>query len=80
MLLCIVLCALVIVEWSELKEPFHVISVHSYSVEMCEIVAVRKTEDDDQDAAQTGKHQKKTKQLYPYAFTGMTFTEALHYH
>uniref|UniRef100_A0A3B4FAK8 Ceramide kinase-like n=1 Tax=Pundamilia nyererei TaxID=303518 RepID=A0A3B4FAK8_9CICH len=64
MLLCIVLCALVIVEWSELKEPFHVISVHSYSVEVCEIVAVRKTEDYDQDAAQTGKHQKKTKQLY----------------
>ncbi|CAI5635742.1 unnamed protein product [Oreochromis niloticus] len=44
-------------------------SVQSYSVEVCEIVAVRKTEDDDQDAAQTGKHQKKTKQLYPYAFT-----------
>uniref|UniRef100_A0A3Q4N961 Ceramide kinase n=1 Tax=Neolamprologus brichardi TaxID=32507 RepID=A0A3Q4N961_NEOBR len=41
----------------------------SYSVEVCEIVAVRKTEDDDQDAAQTGKHQKKTKQLYPFAFT-----------
>lgn len=80
MLLCIVLCALVIVEWSELKEPFHVISVHSYSVEVCEIVAVCKTEDDDQDAAQTGKHQKKTKQLYRYAFTGMTFTEAFHYH
>ncbi|XP_041834006.1 ceramide kinase [Melanotaenia boesemani] len=45
-------------------------AAHSHTVQVCEIVAVRKTEDEDD--TQTRRHQKKTNhlsQLYPCAFT-----------
>ncbi|KAF1372476.1 hypothetical protein PFLUV_G00265810 [Perca fluviatilis] len=47
-------------------------TAHSHAVQVCEIVAVHKTKDDDQDSKETRKSQKKAKQhsqLYPHAFT-----------
>ncbi|XP_030576327.1 ceramide kinase [Archocentrus centrarchus] len=42
---------------------------YSHTVEVCEIVAVHKTEDGDHGGAQIMTRQQKTKLLYPYAFT-----------
>ncbi|XP_042259391.1 ceramide kinase [Thunnus maccoyii] len=47
-------------------------TAHSHAVLVCEIVAVRKTEEGDQDDTETRRSQKKTKQhseQYPHAFT-----------
>ncbi|KAL7370668.1 hypothetical protein ABVT39_007285 [Epinephelus coioides] len=47
-------------------------TAHSHVVQVCEIVAVHKTKDDDQDNTETRRSQKKAKQrsqLYPHAFT-----------
>ncbi|XP_049423287.1 ceramide kinase [Epinephelus fuscoguttatus] len=47
-------------------------TAHSHAVQVCEIVAVHKTKDDDQDNTETRRSQKKAKQhsqLYPHAFT-----------
>ncbi|XP_056224002.1 ceramide kinase [Seriola aureovittata] len=46
-------------------------TAHSHAIQVCEIVAVRKSEEDDRDDTKTGG-QKKAKQhyqLYPHAFT-----------
>uniref|UniRef100_A0A3B5B411 Ceramide kinase-like n=1 Tax=Stegastes partitus TaxID=144197 RepID=A0A3B5B411_9TELE len=43
-------------------------AAHSHTVQVCEIVAVRKTEDED-DAQKTRKSRKEADQLHPYAFT-----------
>ncbi|TMS02574.1 Ceramide kinase [Larimichthys crocea] len=47
-------------------------TAHSHAVQVCEIVAVRKMKDDDQDSTDTRRSDKKEKQLsqlYPHAFT-----------
>ncbi|XP_070848552.1 ceramide kinase [Chaetodon trifascialis] len=47
-------------------------TAHSHAVKVCEIVAVHKTKDDDQDNAETRRSQNKAKQISPpcpYAFT-----------
>ncbi|XP_042367596.1 ceramide kinase [Plectropomus leopardus] len=47
-------------------------TAHSNAVQVCEIVSVCKTKDDDQDDTETRRSQKKAKQqahLYPHAFT-----------
>ncbi|KAI3366857.1 hypothetical protein L3Q82_009508, partial [Scortum barcoo] len=47
-------------------------TAHSHAVQVCEIVAVRQTKDDDQDNTETRRSRKKAKQLsklYPHAFT-----------
>lgn len=58
-----------------LKQSFHAVPAHSHTVEVCEIVAVHKTEDGDHGDAQTMTRQKKTELLCPYAFTGTKFME-----
>ncbi|XP_038594860.1 ceramide kinase [Micropterus salmoides] len=47
-------------------------TAHSHAVQVCEIVAVRKTKDDDKGNTETKRSQKKAKQdsqMYPHAFT-----------
>lgn len=47
---------------------------HSHAVQVCDIVAVSKTKDDDQINTETRRSQKKVEQLYqlyPHAFTGI---------
>ncbi|XP_041820174.1 ceramide kinase [Chelmon rostratus] len=47
-------------------------TAHKDAVQVCEILAVHKTKDDDQDSTETRRSQKKAtrlSQLYPHAFT-----------
>lgn len=44
-------------------------TAHIHAVQVCEIVAVCKTNHDEQDNAETRRSQRKAKQLYPHAFT-----------
>ncbi|KAM4570149.1 ceramide kinase [Odontesthes bonariensis] len=56
--------------WKEIGESKTTGTAYRNTVQVCEIVAVCETE--DEDATQTRGHQKKTKQppqLFPYAFT-----------
>ncbi|CAN9508287.1 unnamed protein product [Ophioblennius macclurei] len=64
-----------VLEWKETGEsrkrsPGASQTAHAHTVQVSEIVAVRLTGDDDEDdAAQTKKDRKKTKQQHPHSFT-----------